>query len=260
MANSGRSAFISTIRNALGRSSSVSRNHLFTETPTDDARKILERIRSRPFEARKPLYERLSRIGETIGLCVTLVSDFAEASEKMVRLILEKSPEWGHQKSVCAWKHPLIEQLRLDTALRSNDIPLHYITLDEGRTRDRLRDQVIESFVGITSADYCIANTGTLVMKTRPEQARSVSLVPSIHIAVIESFQVISDLDEFYTLPAHDPIHRSEGLTRCMTFVTGASRTADIEAYIVHGAHGPREVHLYIVDSDSQAVEERPCS
>ena len=83
----------------------------------------------------------------------------------------------------------------------------------------------------------------SLVMRTRPGQPRSVSLVPSIHIAVLRLDQIILDLKELYALVQSD----ADGLTNCMTFVSGPSKTADVEATMVHGAHGPREVYIYVM-------------
>ncbi len=76
---------------------------------------------------------------------------------------------------------------------------------------------------------------------------RSVSLVPSIHIAVIRMDQIIEDLKELYFRPGHDPEIQEERLTNCMTFISGPSKTGDIELVMVHGAHGPRELIIFVV-------------
>ena len=68
------------------------------------------------------------------------------------------------------------------------------------KTRADLRKRVIDAYIGITSAYFCMADTASLVMRTRPGQARSVSLVPSIHVAVIYLDQIILDLKELYAL------------------------------------------------------------
>ena len=73
------------------------------------------------------------------------------------------------------------------------------------------------------------------------------SLVPSIHVAVITLDQIIADLIELYALIKWDPDVQKEGLTNCMTYISGPSKTADVEATMVHGAHGPREVYVYVI-------------
>ena len=125
------------------------------------------------------------------------------------------------------------------------DVPLE--------NRGCFRQQVIDAYIGLTSADFCMADTAALVMRTRPGQARSVSLVPSIHIAVIDIDQILANLKELVALLKWEDEYRTEGLTNCMTFISGPSKTADIEATMVHGAHGPREVYIYVI-TGSEAV------
>jgi L-lactate dehydrogenase complex protein LldG len=84
-------------------------------------------------------------------------------------------------------------------------------------------------------------------MKTRPGQPRCVSLLPSMHIAIIRLEQILTNLKELYTLLRWNPTERVEGITRCMTYITGPSKTADIEATLVHGAHGPRELSIIVL-------------
>jgi L-lactate dehydrogenase complex protein LldG len=113
--------------------------------------------------------------------------------------------------------------------------------------REEIRQKIVASYIGVTGADFCMADTATLVMRNRAGQPRSVAVVPSIHIAVIAQKQIISDLKELYALLRWDPDAGKEGLTNYMAFISGPSKTADIEATLVHGAHGPREVHVYVI-------------
>jgi L-lactate utilization protein LutC len=96
--------------------------------------------------------------------------------------------------------------------------------------------------VGITSADYALADTGTLVMLASPAEARLVSLLPPVHIAVVPIERVLSGLDELFTI-LPDPAAE----TSSMVLITGPSRTADIEQILVRGVHGPGEIHVVVV-------------
>jgi L-lactate utilization protein LutC len=94
--------------------------------------------------------------------------------------------------------------------------------------------------VGITSADYALADTGSLVLFTEP---RLLSLLPPCHIAVIESSKIVASLDDVFRLRPL-PGDRSSA----MVVITGPSRTADIEMRLVRGVHGPGEIHVIIVE------------
>jgi len=257
MDNSGQQAFLERIRSALGHAPAErrAREDLCTSHLTDETKAILDRIKNRSADERQYLISRLVEMAAPINLKVTVLKDRTAATAAAVDLVRDKQPEFGDQKQVVMWRHPLLESLNLADALAAQNVPLHvteFITsaIDEASTkrdRERIRKNVIDSYIGITSADFCMAETATLVMRTRPGQARSASLVPSIHVAVITLDQVIADLKELYALLKWDPEFQNEGLTNCMTFISGPSKTADVEATMVHGAHGPREVHVFVI-------------
>jgi len=257
MDTSGQEKFISRIRSALGRTSHErhSLNDLFTHKFTPEVDAILDRIKSRSEIERRQLLHRFIEMAEPINLNVITLKDYASVTSAIADLVRNKEPEWGDQKNIVAWKHPLIERLNLSHALAAQKVPVCVTEFEdtaagddsEQKQRTRLRQKVIDSYIGITSADFCMADTATLAMRTRPGQARSVSLVPSIHVAVITLDQIIADLKELYALLKWDSEIKKEGLTNCMTFISGPSKTADVEATMVHGAHGPREVYIYVI-------------
>ena len=108
--------------------------------------------------------------------------------------------------------------------------------------REELRALCSTVAVGITSADYCLADTGTLVMIASQDEARLISLLPPVHIAVVNAARMLSGLDELLeTVPL--PAERSSS----MVLITGPSRTADIEQTLVRGVHGPGEIHVVII-------------
>jgi L-lactate dehydrogenase complex protein LldG len=96
--------------------------------------------------------------------------------------------------------------------------------------------------VGITSADYALADTGTLVMLASPQEARMISLLPPAHIAVVPRARILTGLDELFSL-----LPNPAEATSSMVLITGPSRTADIEQILVRGVHGPGLLTVVVV-------------
>jgi L-lactate dehydrogenase complex protein LldG len=111
-----------------------------------------------------------------------------------------------------------------------------------GVSMDTSRDACALADIGITSADYALADTGTLVLLASPKESRLVSLLPPVHVAVFPQSAILTGLDELFSvLP--DPAEQ----TSSMVLITGPSRTADIEQILVRGVHGPGVMHAVIV-------------
>ncbi|MBT7711357.1 MAG: lactate utilization protein [Deltaproteobacteria bacterium] len=250
--------FLKTVKEAIKASPGgyrKNREELFSRLSQSTIESRLKKIQNRTRADQLKLLDLLMEQAEPINLRVMPVKNLQSASESIKELILDKNPEWGTVKKVAAWKHPLIDKLSLGDALAKYDIPVYQSELkstdDLPAGKQMIREQIFESFVGITAADFCIAQTASLVMKSHPNQARAVSLVPSIHVAVIELNQIIENLGEFYFLQKWDPIQKKEGLTNCMTLISGPSKTGDIELIMVHGAHGPCELHLFVITGET---------
>ncbi|MEJ7672930.1 MAG: LUD domain-containing protein [Chitinophagaceae bacterium] len=96
----------------------------------------------------------------------------------------------------------------------------------------------------ITSCEYLVARTGTIVMSTA-QTGRSVSVYAPIHICIAYSNQLVYDIKDALQL-LKDRL--SGNIPSSITFATGPSRTADIEKTLVVGVHGPKEVYLFLVD------------
>jgi L-lactate dehydrogenase complex protein LldG len=105
-----------------------------------------------------------------------------------------------------------------------------------------LRALCASAACGITGADYALADTGTLVMLASPQEARLISLLPPVHIAIVERGRLLTGLDELLAILPH-PAEQ----TSSMVLITGPSRTADIEQILVRGVHGPGEIHVVVV-------------
>lgn len=110
-----------------------------------------------------------------------------------------------------------------------------------GFTTEFSREACAAAEIGITSADFALADTGTLVFWSEP---RLISLLPPRHIAIVERAKIISGLDELFTRVPQPAAEAS-----AMVLITGPSRTADIEMRLVRGVHGPGEILVLIVGS-----------
>jgi len=97
--------------------------------------------------------------------------------------------------------------------------------------------------VGITGAFCAIAETGTLMTLSGRDTPSAVSLLPETHVAVVRKSRIVRGMEEAWQL-ARAELGR---LPRTVTFISGPSRTADIEQTVTLGAHGPYRVHVILV-------------
>ncbi len=251
MTETSQAEFIGNIQKALKRrgASTGSITDLVQTRPTPADDRILAGIAARTGPDQDALIARLTETGKPLNMVTRSVPSAAAAADVIAEIVAEKESEWGDEKSVVAWNHPLVESLELDRRLAPLDTRVSFPDTFSGPNRIAdLQSRSAEALCGISSADYCLAETATLAMKSRPGHPRGVSLLPSIHIAVIRPEQILANLKELYTLLKWDPAEQAEGLTDCLTFITGPSKTADIEATLVHGAHGPRELYILIIE------------
>lgn len=105
------------------------------------------------------------------------------------------------------------------------------------------RGAVDSDLVGITGCFCAVAETGSLMLCSGPDTPATVSLLPETHIAVVLRPRIVATMEQAWNLA------RSElgVLPRAVNFISGPSRTGDIEQTIVLGAHGPYRVHIVIV-------------
>jgi L-lactate utilization protein LutC len=104
------------------------------------------------------------------------------------------------------------------------------------------RDTLFAADIGVSGVDYLVAETGSLVVQARPDEPRSLTLLPPVHVAVADRSQLLPDLFDMFTSLEGKPM--SSGLS----VITGPSKTGDIELRLVTGVHGPGELHLIFID------------
>jgi len=214
-------------------------------------------IEARCSERRVQLAAQFERELLTVGGNVHHVSSSQAACNCIVKIAFTQSA-----RKAIAWNVALINELGLAHRLAEERIQFvsccEEIGGEEFAEGEGMRLAFLQhaeaADIGVTSVDYALADTGTLVLRTGNGRARSTSLLPPVHIALLRPAQIISGLDDLFPLLARDN-QSAGGLDSALTFITGPSRTADIELTLVVGVHGPQELHVILLDEEDLATE-----
>lgn len=172
--------------------------------------------------------------------------------EQILQGIVSASPT----ASVVLSRNPLLAQLGLGNRLRALGISVaEWAAAGESEREifDTYREACFSAAAGITGADWALAETGSLVVTSQTEGTQLASLAPPIHVAVYRRSQLVESLDDVLErLPmSRHPDAAAAG--RSVVFVTGVSRTADIEQILIRGVHGPRELHAILIEESCLA-------
>jgi L-lactate dehydrogenase complex protein LldG len=97
--------------------------------------------------------------------------------------------------------------------------------------------------IGVTACHAAIAETGTLMLLSGPDSPTRNNFLPDTHIVVLRASQVVASYEDGW-----DRLRAIGAMPRTVNFITGPSRTGDIEQRLVLGAHGPRRLHILLID------------
>ncbi|MDB5320142.1 MAG: hypothetical protein JWN40_1773 [Phycisphaerales bacterium] len=112
----------------------------------------------------------------------------------------------------------------------------------EVKTWDQITlDELYDFDASVTDVSWAIAETGSLVIKSSAQHGRAISLVPVVHVAIVEAKNCIADLLDLMEILG------KEGVGNNVSIITGPSKTADIEGVLVTGVHGPGEVQVFVL-------------
>ncbi len=160
-----------------------------------------------------------------VGAQCTVVRGEAEAAAALARMLADAGA-----RRVVGSDAPLVQRILAGVG---NDIVIDRL--------ERLsRDELFACDAGVTTAQWGIADTGTLVLESARERSRLLSLVPPIHVAVLSMRCICESLG--------DALARVSVASHAITFITGPSRTSDIELTLVVGVHGPQTVHVLLME------------
>jgi L-lactate dehydrogenase complex protein LldG len=152
-------------------------------------------------------------------------------------------------KKITKWESPVLERLEIDGLLESLGVQALFSEdrhPTNGLKRKDYLEIVNEAELGITGADYGLADTGTLVLRALSGQDRSASVLPPSHVAIIEAEHILPGSDDFL-VKLQLEMAENGTLDSCLTLITGPSKTADIELTLILGVHGPKDLHVIIL-------------
>src|SRR5881409_1162417 len=125
--------------------------------------------------------------------------------------------------------------------------------------RESLRQKFIEATVGISGANMAIAETGTIVLVTNEGNADLTTTLPPVHIALFGIDKLVASLDDAVAVLRMLPRSGTgQIITSYVNWITGPSRSADIEQSLTIGVHGPRELHCVILDNGREKMLDDP--
>lgn len=216
--SAARQAIFNRIRKAQNRS----------DQPTQDERDaVQDYLRRHPGGPRPDIGQDLVRRFKEQALRMFDTVDEVAAFNDVPVAVAKYLDGMGIAKNAIAWKTLL-------------DLPWR-----EAGMQVEFRPPRNEDMVGITGAFCAVAETGTLMLLSGPETFASASLLPETHIAVVPVSRIVGAMEDAFALARAE---RGE-LPRATNFISGPSRTADIEQTVVLGAHGPYRVHVILVQN-----------
>ena len=125
--------------------------------------------------------------------------------------------------------------------------------------RESLRQKFIDATVGISGANIAIAETGTIVLVTNEGNADLTTTLPPVHIALFGFDKLVATLDDAVAVLRMLPRSGTgQIMTSYVNWITGPSRSADIEQSLTIGVHGPKEMHCVILDNGREKMLEDP--
>ena len=134
-------------------------------------------------------------------------------------------------RKATVWETPHLQHLGITEILNSLGVILV--------SPNASKHEMAQCELGITEADYLLPETGTLVLCSSTEKTRTVSLLPRVHLAIVRPEMLRADMHQVFS-EAKD--------SNYLVFITGPSRTADIELTVTLGVHGPKNLYVWMMD------------
>jgi L-lactate dehydrogenase complex protein LldG len=163
------------------------------------------------------------------------VESLEEAREYVLSLARERDA-----KSLVRWGVEGLEKLGVDAPLEEAGVEV--VVWRDGEDSEDYKEVTARADIGLSTAEWAIADTGSLVLTSGPGKGRTVTLLPPTYVAVVPADRVLRTVPE-----AIQKYAEAGDLPANVCFHTGPSRSGDIEMEIFVGMHGPGDVHVVLV-------------
>ena len=220
-----RESFMQRVHGALGRKR--------TEAPSESAPEVDQSL-ARLAEDMDELMGLFTERAEAVGLIVHRVQG-NDAADTVIETLRSAGAE-----RVALAAGEAGANIELEEALRDAAF-----TLSEVEAGPGMAPSQYELDAGITDVHAALAETGTLVLCSDAKHPRGLSLAPPTHIALVRCTDILPDMIDYWAQQKGLP---NTELPSSQTFVTGPSKTADIEGELITGVHGPGAVHVVLIE------------
>jgi L-lactate utilization protein LutC len=225
-ARAARQAIMTAIRQQLAASGPFDAVHEENRARHEVTQHETAQRETDPLALPNSLLDRFRQSLEAVGGCCLVVQDEAEATETVREIVQRLQAE-----RVAISDAPLVRRL------------LEPLAAEVELVNNAGKADLFKCDIGVTSAQWAIAETGTLALESDVERHRLASLVPPVHVAIVEEKRLRQTLLEVLQAIAE----QGRDLSRTITFITGPSRTSDIELTLAIGVHGPAELHVIVL-------------
>jgi len=202
----------------------------------ENIRRSLGRTAQTPLTPRPAIYKsrQPESVDSEIETFINEVKKLSGVGQKLspagIDSALKKLIEEQNIHKATVWETPHLRQLGITEILNSLSVELVSPNADK-------HDMTLCD-LGITEADYLLPETGTLVLRSSAEKPRAVSLLPRVHLAIVRPEMLRADMHHVFA-EAKDSYY--------LVFITGPSRTADIELTVTLGVHGPKSLYVWMI-------------
>lgn len=208
-----------------------------TNPVLENVRRSLGRTERTPFNMRPDIYasRQAGSTDSEIQLFLDEIKKLSGVGQRLapegIAAALNALVTENNIRKAMLWHTLLFEQIGLDNHLRSLGVDIVPPTAD--------KHEMALCDLGITEADYLLPETGTIVLRSSAENPRTVSLLPRIHLAIVRPGMLRSDMHQVFEEAKE---------SNYLVFITGPSRTADIELTTTLGVHGPKELFVWMLE------------